>query len=81
MSQNYSHLKIRLASPEEIKSWSYGEVLNHETINYRTLKPERGGLFAEEIFGPVKDFQCSCPSKSKKNTKARSRSLWTRFTA
>ena len=68
MSQNYSHLKIRLASPEEIKSWSYGEVLNHETINYRTLKPERGGLFAEEIFGPVKDFQCSCPSKSKKNT-------------
>ena len=68
MSQNYSHLKIRLASPEEIKSWSYGEVLNHETINYRTLKPERGGLFAEEIFGPVKDFQCACSSKSKKNT-------------
>jgi len=66
MSQNYSHLKIRLASPEEIKSWSYGEVLNHETINYRTLKPERGGLFAEEIFGPVKDYQCACTSKSRK---------------
>ncbi|MCR5740994.1 MAG: hypothetical protein K6G38_00815, partial [Gammaproteobacteria bacterium] len=68
MSQNYSHLKIRLASPEEVGKWSYGEVLNHETINYRTLKPEKGGLFAEEIFGPVKDFQCSCSSKSKKNT-------------
>jgi len=66
MSQNYSHLKIRLASPEEIKSWSFGEVLNHETINYRTLKPERGGLFAEEIFGPVKDYQCACTSKSRK---------------
>ena len=68
MSQNYSHLKIRLASPEEVRQWSYGEVLNHETINYRTLKPEKGGLFAEEIFGPVKDYQCSCSSKSKKNT-------------
>ena len=68
MSQNYSHLKIRLASPEEIRSWSYGEVLNHETINYRTLKPEKGGLFAEEIFGPVKDYQCACSNKSKKNT-------------
>ncbi len=66
MSQNYSYLRIRLASPEEIKGWSYGEVLNHETINYRTLKPERGGLFAEEIFGPVKDYQCACSSKSKK---------------
>ena len=68
MSQNYSHLKIRIASPEEIKSWSYGEVLNHETINYRTLKPVPGGLFAEEIFGPVKDFQCACSGKSKKNS-------------
>ncbi|MCB9498565.1 MAG: DNA-directed RNA polymerase subunit beta' [Bacillales bacterium] len=68
MSQKYSHLKIRLASPEEIRSWSYGEVLNHETINYRTLKPERGGLFAEEIFGPTKDYQCACSNKSKKNT-------------
>lgn len=68
MSQNYTHLKIRLASPEEILSWSYGEVLNHETINYRTLKPEKGGLFAEEIFGPQKDYQCACSTKSKKNT-------------
>ena len=57
-STDYSHLKIRLASPEEIRAWSYGEVLKHETINYRTLKPEEGGLFCERIFGPTKDYQC-----------------------
>ncbi len=68
MSKKYSHLKIRLASPEEIRSWSYGEVINSETINYRTLKPERGGLFAEEIFGPTKDYQCACTQKSRKNS-------------
>ena len=53
MSQKFSHLKIRLASPEEIRSWSYGEVKKHETINYRTLKPEKDGLFCEVIFGLV----------------------------
>ncbi|MCQ3035788.1 MAG: DNA-directed RNA polymerase subunit beta', partial [Bacilli bacterium] len=68
MSQKYKSFKIRLASPKEIENWSYGEVQNPETINYRTLKPTRGGLFAEEIFGPTKDYQCACSSKSKKNT-------------
>ena len=68
MSQKFSHLKIRLASPEEIRSWSYGEVKNHETINYRTLKPEKDGLFCERIFGPTKDYQCACSNKSKKSS-------------
>ena len=55
-----SALKIGIASPEKIRSWSYGEVLKPETINYRTLKPERDGLFCEKIFGPSKDYECSC---------------------
>ena len=67
MSQKYSHLKIRLASPEEIRSWSFGEVKKHETINYRTLKPEKDGLFCEVIFGPTKDYQCACSNKSKRS--------------
>lgn len=70
MSQKYSHYKIRLASPEEILSWSYGEVEKHETINYRTLKPERKGLFCEEIFGPTKDYQCACNNKSKRTSQS-----------
>ena len=70
MSQKYSHYKIRLASPEEILSWSYGEVEKHETINYRTLKPERKGLFCEEIFGPTKDYQCACNNKSKRSSQS-----------
>ncbi len=53
-------VKVGLASPEEIRSWSQGEVTESETINYRTHKPERGGLFAEEIFGPENDYECSC---------------------
>jgi DNA-directed RNA polymerase subunit beta' len=53
-------IRISLASPEQIKSWSHGEVIKAETINYRTLKPEREGLFCEKIFGPVKDFECHC---------------------
>jgi len=53
-------IKIGIASPEKIRSWSYGEVKKAETINYRTLKPERDGLFCEKIFGPTKDFECSC---------------------
>ncbi len=53
-------LKISLASPDEILSWSYGEVTKPETINYRTFKPERDGLFCERIFGPVKDYECAC---------------------
>ena len=55
MSTQYKYIKIGLASPEEILSWSHGEVLKHETINYRTLKPEPDGLFCEKIFGPQKD--------------------------
>ena len=51
---------ISLASPETIRSWSKGEVKNPETINYRTFKPEKGGLFCERIFGPSKDWECSC---------------------
>ena len=57
---NFEALKISLASPEKIRSWSYGEVKKPETINYRTLKPERDGLFCEKIFGPTRDFECSC---------------------
>ncbi len=57
---NLESIQIGMASPEEIREWSYGEVTKPETINYRTLKPERGGLFCERIFGPVKDWECSC---------------------
>lgn len=57
---DFSSIRISLASPEQIKSWSYGEVTKPETINYRTLKPERDGLFCERIFGPTKDFECYC---------------------
>ena len=53
-------IKIGIASPDKIREWSYGEVKKPETINYRTLKPERDGLYCEKIFGPVKDFECSC---------------------
>ena len=57
---NFEGLRIAIASPERIREWSYGEVKKAETINYRTLKPERDGLFCEKIFGPTKDFECSC---------------------
>ncbi len=56
----FKYMKIGLASPEKIRSWSFGEVKKPETINYRTLKPERDGLFCEKIFGPTKDWECSC---------------------
>ncbi|MBC7660328.1 MAG: DNA-directed RNA polymerase subunit beta' [Chitinophagaceae bacterium] len=57
---SFSAIKISLASPEKIRSWSYGEVKKPETINYRTFKPERDGLFCAKIFGPVRDFECIC---------------------
>jgi len=57
---DFDSVRISLASPEQIRSWSYGEVTKPETINYRTLKPERDGLFCERIFGPTKDFECYC---------------------
>jgi len=56
----FDSVKITLASSEMIRSWSKGEVKNPETINYRTYKPERGGLFCERIFGPTRDWECSC---------------------
>ncbi|MGB9776831.1 MAG: DNA-directed RNA polymerase subunit beta' [Anaerolineae bacterium] len=58
--QNFVSLRISLASPEEIRSWSYGEVTKPETINYRRLRPEKDGLFCEAIFGPTRDWQCYC---------------------
>lgn len=57
---NFHYMKIGLASPGKIRSWSFGEVKKPETINYRTLKPEKDGLFCERIFGPTKDWECSC---------------------
>src|SRR5205085_4742007 len=58
--ENFDALKLSLASPETILSWSHGEVTKPETINYRTLKPERDGLFCERIFGPQRDWECHC---------------------
>ncbi len=57
---DFDAIRIALASPDQIRSWSYGEVTKPETINYRTLKPEKDGLFCEKIFGPQKDFECMC---------------------
>jgi DNA-directed RNA polymerase subunit beta' len=56
----FAAIQVGLASPEKIKEWSYGEVKKPETINYRSLKPERDGLFCEKIFGPTKDYECYC---------------------
>ena len=58
--QRFNKIKISLASPEKIKSWSFGEIKKPETINYRTFKPEKDGLFCARIFGPVKDYECLC---------------------
>ncbi|MDP3385640.1 MAG: DNA-directed RNA polymerase subunit beta', partial [Eubacteriales bacterium] len=57
---NFESMRISLASPEKILEWSFGEVKKPETINYRTLKPEKDGLFCEKIFGPTKDWECHC---------------------
>jgi DNA-directed RNA polymerase, beta'' subunit/160 kD subunit len=58
--EDFDGLRVSLASPEKIRSWSYGEVKKPETINYRTFKPERDGLFCAKIFGPVRDYECLC---------------------
>ena len=58
--EQFDAIKIGLASPETMRSWSFGEVKKPETINYRTFKPERDGLFCAKIFGPVKDYECLC---------------------
>ncbi len=73
----FDAMKIGLASPERIREWSKGEVKKPETINYRTLKPEKDGLFCEKIFGPSKDWECNC-GKYKKNSLQRCgmRPLW-----
>ena len=57
---SFSAIRISLACPEKIREWSHGEVKKPETINYRTFKPERDGLFCAKIFGPVKDYECNC---------------------
>ena len=57
---NYVAVRIALASSDKVRSWSHGEVKKPETINYRTFKPERDGLFCAKIFGPVKDYECLC---------------------
>ena len=59
-STDFDSIRLKVASPEVIRGWSYGEVSKPETINYRTQKPEKQGLFAEEIFGPSKDWECYC---------------------
>ncbi len=59
-TQQFDQIKINIASPEQVRSWSFGEVTKPETINYRTFKPEREGLFCAHIFGPVKDYECLC---------------------
>lgn len=59
-SEEFDAIRIGLASPDQIRSWSFGEVKKPETINYRTFKPERDGLFCAKIFGPVKDYECLC---------------------
>ena len=59
-SVNFSAIRISIASPEQIRSWSHGQVTKPETINYRTLRPEKDGLFCERIFGPTKDWECFC---------------------
>src|ERR1700734_686325 len=58
--QAFDQIQIAIASPEKIKSWSFGEIKKPETINYRTFKPERDGLFCARIFGPTKDYECLC---------------------
>src|SRR6059058_2581203 len=59
-AQVFDQIRISIASPEKILSWSYGEIKKPETINYSTFKPERDGLFCARIFGPVKDYECNC---------------------
>ena len=68
---NFESMQIGLASPDKIREWSYGEVTKPETINYRTLKPERDGLYCEKIFGPTKDLECSCGKLKKINNKGK----------
>src|SRR3546814_17260586 len=63
-AQSFDQIQISIASPERIRSWSYGEIKKPETINYRTFKPERDGLFCARIFGPIKDYEGLCGQRS-----------------
>ena len=67
--RDFDSIQIKLASPEKILEWSFGEVTKSETINYRTLKPEADGLFCEKIFGPTKDYECTCGKHKKMKDK------------
>ena len=69
-AMQFDAIQIGLASPEKIREWSHGEVKKPETINYRTLKPEKDGLFCEKIFGPQKDWECHCGKYKKIRYKA-----------
>lgn len=69
--KNNRMIKIGLANPDDIRSWSFGEVKKPETINYKTLKPERDGLFDEKIFGPTKNFECACGKYKKSKNKGK----------
>ena len=71
IKSNFTRISIGLASPEEIYERSSGEVLKPETVNYRTYKPERDGLFCERIFGPSKDYECHCGKYKRKRYKGR----------
>lgn len=70
--ETFDEIQIGLASPERIRSWSFGEIKKPETINYRTFKPERDGLFCARIFGPVKDYECLCGKYKRMKYKASS---------
>src|ERR1043165_6707685 len=59
-TEEFKAVRLKLASPEDILNWSYGEVTKPETMNYRTQRPEKDGLFDEKIFGPIKDWECYC---------------------
>jgi len=71
-AESFNQIRISLASPEKIRSWSYGEIKKPETINYRTFKPERDGLFCARIFGPIKDYECLCGKYKRMKYKASS---------
>jgi len=83
--EHFDAIRIGLASPDKIRSWSYGEVKKPETINYRTFKPERDGLFCAKIFGPIKDYECLCGKYKRLKhrgvicEKCTLKSLWPRF--
>ena len=69
-NKEFDSIKIGLASPDQIRAWSYGEVTKPETINYRTLKPERDGLYCERIFGPTQDWECLRSTRARRRSRA-----------